>query len=147
MKPVLSGVIGFLVGAAGALALVTPRFNAALDQDKQAVQSLKNDNERLTTALNNSTVYIGKTIAASGGVTLLYDPAAQQSLQSTGQSVQTFPGNSATPYQGFPRWIVAGKIKPLITGGPTRDATYSYYDPSTKTYEGPFFPEIPQQRP
>jgi hypothetical protein len=79
-------------------------------------------------------------------VTIIYDPATFQGLAATGGPVQVFPNNKATPYQGFPRWIIPGKVRPMVNGS-SAGVTYSYFDLQKETYEGPFLPDVPQQRP
>jgi len=86
--------------------------------------------------------------AGTGGtqkVTLLYDPQANQTLATEGKLATLYSGNSAIPYTGNPRWMIAGKVTPLVNGD-SNGVMYYYFDLQTKIYEGPFLPEVPKRR-
>jgi hypothetical protein len=86
------------------------------------------------------------SIADAGKRTLLFDPPANNGLAIAGTPMtEVYSGNRATPLVGYPRWIIVGKVKPTIAGAPM-GAKYSYYDPQTNQYDGPYVPEAPALR-
>lgn len=73
-------------------------------------------------------------------LTVLYDVSG-----STQPSIQLFHGlvnvsSPALPAQARPRWLIPAKVTPLVVGGTTAVA-YSYFNPQSKTIEGPFVPQ------
>jgi hypothetical protein len=98
--------------------------------------------------VTNDYVALAKTQAEnSNQVTLLFDPKANYGLAMSGKPMtEVYSGDRATPYIGYPRWIIAGKVKPLIAGDAV-DVKYSYYDPRTNQYDGPYVPATPTLRP
>lgn len=148
-KYALCVLLGILVGVGITAAMVIPKTDAMLAQDQKTIEAQKQTITEDETALKASTQAMQKTGLVLSErnriVTLLYDPKANQSLALEGKLVQIYPNNRAVPYQGLPRWIIPGRVRPMIAGN-SADATYLYYDPGTETYDGPFLPDVPQQR-
>jgi hypothetical protein len=146
--------LGAGITAAVFVTAVIPKFNTALDEDqkviegqKQAIATYQQAGKNLIHQMSASmTRETQEVVTNTQKVTLLYDPSTFQGLAAFGGPVQVFPSNKAVPYQGLPRWIIPGKVRPMVAGSST-GVTYSYFDLKTETYDGPFLPDVPQQRP
>lgn len=130
--------------------IVIPQFNKALDDDQKVIEG-----QKAAIAIGEGAMkQVGQSIQrqteamqkGASVVTLLYDPKAIQSLALAGELVQVYPSNKAIPYAGYPRWIIPGKVKPMVAGS-SAQVTYSYFDLTSEKYEGPFLPDFPRQMP
>ena len=129
-KVLFSFLLGTLFGVILTVVLFGPRISTLVDttisqNKKLADEATENLNQR----------------------TLLYDPKANFGLATSGTPItEAVIGNRANPKIGYPRWIIIGKIKPTIMGN-SEGVKYSYYDPRTDSYDGPFVPDLPVIRP
>ena len=151
-------LLGLAIGAIATAAIfglvVIPKFNQALDEDQKVIQQQRNAMDLSSRAASNLSQQVISSVNRNNEealrnleqVTLLYDPQAMQSLAQIGGLVQVFPNERAIPYQGYPRWIIVGRVKPMIAGTSV-GATYFYFNLKSQAYDGPFLPDVPRQRP
>lgn len=79
-------------------------------------------------------------------VTLVYDADALLTIERAGMGLtQAFPSDTSAPYPGYPRWIIPGKIEPLIVGD-AQGSNFAYFDITTGKYDGNYLPKTPHTK-
>lgn len=142
---------GALAGILATMLISAPTYlkvTEGLDSARETMDKQKQTIELRDTAIANLT----KALAAANGgahfVTLLYDADALLTMErgaGTAGLVQSFPNDNSAPYPGYPRWIVSGKIDPLLVGD-AQGSHYAYFDTSTGKYDGPYLPKTPHTK-
>ena len=97
-------------------------------------------NQQLQAAQSRAAACEAAQTDANSRLTVLYDISG-----SAQPAIQLFHGmvnisSPMLPAQARPRWLIPAKVTPVVVGSTTSIA-YAYFNPQSKTIEGPFVPQ------